>query len=323
MRNAALLLVLALGCQGQTSKPKADPPKLPQSEATKPPAPPQNTPTSAASSSASGGFEDPLPRWSKFLTDRFGEPPGPSFVGDFNGDGKADVAIDNKSSLLVFHDTQEKEPTKWEVLNASKGAPIEIKDAAWALSRLPALAGKINDKQSVIVVGHHAPLVNVWLSTETTYAWLQVIPDELSAARKDAEERLKASFGLTKNNLFGDPGSQGEGNLKQAFAGDFDNDTKLDLVVVDNESDPNQATLHFYKAGALPPVVQKVSYAGTKAALYHNPKPTSLEIPYESDEVKPGPFTIQGDYIDLWLPEKSGVFLAFDKNKWNVLWMSD
>lgn len=282
-------------------------------------------PTASTSSPTSqAAFVDPVPRWATFFQDKLHGAPELTLVGDFNGDGLTDVAVrtgdeHDKTSddLYLFHDTSLAEPKEWEHMAVSEDAPLRVKDAAWAIEKLPELKGKLSEKQSVITLGDKAPLVYFWYEAEKCYAWLQVIPAELGDARKDAEASYQASFGITKNNLSNEKGFYGEPKLAQGFVGDFEQDGVLDLVVVSNDSE-SKGNVFFYANGAKKPTTHEVDYWGSKMALFPGTAPLKMEGAFEE-----GPVTIPGNYIYLELPEKSSVAIYYDKKAWKRYWLGD
>ena len=281
----------------------------------------QTTPTKTEEPQPPAAFEDPLPRWTNFFKDRFGKEPGPALAGDFNGDGVTDIATQVDSQIFIFHDTTVAEPKNWEVIDAEKGVAVEIKPASFAMEQIPSLQGQLSEKQSVFVAGEKSPVITFWYPKESAYAWQQVVPKELESARADAEKRLKTSFGITKNNLYGDKGFYGEQHLGEQFVGDFDGDGVEEFLAVE-AGETSDSQFYLYKAGSTEPVIQKVAYRGTKAWLHRNPNSETVNVPFESEDFKPGPVKTKGAYVELPIPEKSGVFVVFDK-KWKLLWMSD
>ncbi len=283
---------------------------------------PQSPPAGASSSGATVTFQNPLPRWAAFFEKTFGKAPGPPLVGDFNGDGRTDVAARVGSKLAVFHDTEVQEPKEWELIDADEGVEVTIQPAAFAIERIPQLKGELSAKQSVFVVGNKFPIVIFWLAGKSAYAWQQEIPSPLRSARDDAAKRFGTSFGLTKNNLFGlGEGFHGEQKLVEQFVGDFDGDGKEDFLAARTTAD-FRTELHLYKAGSTPPITQQVDYAGTKAAVHLNPKLKTLSIPDFDGTQKVTSVETKGSYIEIWNPEKSGVVVLFDED-WKMYWVSD
>jgi hypothetical protein len=275
--------------------------------------------TTLAIAPASVPFEDPSKKWESFFKEHFGGLPSQSFFSDFNGDGKTDAAYRIEDSIFIFHDVTTTPPTEWSSIDADKDATVEVKTAAWAIEKLPELKGSINEKQSVFSVGDSAyPVLTFWYPTEATYAWLQVFTEKASILETSP---VKASNKITKNNLYGEKGFYGEDPLIQPFVGDFDGDGDAELVVIENG--PSSAKLWHFLPGATPTKPAIIEYSGTKMSLHPNKKPKAIEVNFDSESVKSGKFTIKSDYIESWLPEKSSVYLVYDKKKWKVLWMGD
>ena len=189
------------------------------------------------------------------------------------------------------------------------------------MEQIPSLQGQLSEKQSVFVAHEKSPVITFWYPKESAYAWQQRVPKELEPARADAEKRLKTSFGITKNSLYGDKGFYGEQRLVEQFVGDFDGDGLEEFLAVE-AGETSDSQFYLYKAGSTEPVIQKVAYRGTKAWLHRNPNSETVNVPFESEDSKPGPVKTKGAYVELSIPEKSGVFVVFDK-KWQLLWMSD
>jgi hypothetical protein len=266
-------------------------------------------------------FIDPLPRWTPFFEKRFGEPPGAALIGDFNGDGHTDVATRIGSQLFVFHDTKIAEPTEWHVLRAEAGVKIDIQPASTAIARLPELKGVLRESQSVFMTGDRSAVVLFWLPKESVYAWMQVIPPELEAAQTDARKRLNVDRGITANNMFGEKGFNGEQNLVEQFAGDFDGDGMDEFLALES-LEPSKTRLYFYEAGTSAPTIEEIDYRGTKAALHQNSNRDTIALPDFDGNDATKSVTPRGAYIEIWNPEKSGVIVVRDDG-WKIFWVSD
>jgi hypothetical protein len=265
--------------------------------------------------------ENPLTRWTAFFDNQFGHAPGPALIGDFNGDGQKDVATQIQSNLIVFHDMQPAEPKEWELLTVNEGVKVTIQPAAAVMPQLPLLRDKVSDKQDVFVIGERSPVLMFWYPEKSAYAWQQPIPKELEPARADAQKRLGVSFNLTKNNLFGlGEGFEGETDLVEQFAADFDGDGNEDYLAIDTIVP--RTRFYFYKSGALPPSTQDIEYAGTKASVHLNPNRETIPLPDFDGEQKERRITPKGAYVEIWNPEKSGVIVVLEA-QWTVYWVSD
>jgi hypothetical protein len=318
MRNLFILGFL-LGCSSPAVKEKSSgqPKNLePTSVASVP-----GSMAAVASAPTSAPFEDPVPRWATFFKERFNTTTGASLVGDFNGDGGTDVAVEVDDSLLIFYDTKTTPPTEWETLKLDTGTSMEVKTSAWAQERLPQLKGLLSEKQSVLVIGGAYPVVYFWYAKESSYAWLQVIPAALEPLLIEANKLVPFSLSIKKNNLFSQEYAESETNFSRAFIGDFNGDKDPELVVVQGDSD-NTMLWHFLPGGASPKP-QRIDYSCQRMSLHFNAKPTKIDVSFESDDVKPGAFTINHDYLEAWKPEASSVFLVFDKGTWKIFWLGD
>jgi hypothetical protein len=271
---------------------------------------------------ASKPFVEPTKAWEAFFTERFNAQPSRSFFADFNGDGNTDAAYQIGGSVFVFHDTSTTPPTAWEALYIDADTPVEVKDSAWTIKMIPELSGVISEEQSVLAVGDpRYATVHFWYPKEASYAWLQPLQEKDNVMRYDGVRLFPKPYEITANNLSGPKGFYGVDELKQYFVGDFDGNKDLELVMI--ETGENEAKLWHYFSGATPNKPEIIEYAGMRLSLHYNQKPKTIETPFESDDIKAGKFTIKGDYIESSLPEKSAVYLVYDKSKWKVLWMAD
>jgi hypothetical protein len=141
---------------------------------------------------------------------------------------------------------------------------------------------------------------------------------ELTAAFSDAQKRAALPGGPPAARYLGDSKYEAKTDARSDwYIGDVHSDGKPELGVLSAA----QGQIYHYTGGAKTPTVSELEYPGDIGLLHTNDEVTVT--PFPTDDEDPAELVVKGDFIELELPEKSGVYLVFTKGVWQTVWMSD